>query len=191
MKVNLFLVRHGKTKENEEGRYIGRTDSGISDGGAEEIQRLKEKGVYPAEPDLVFSSPMKRCIQTARILYPDQNIIVLSELKEINFGIFEGKNYEELNGDKDYQKWINSGGKSTIPKGESVKVFTKRVMGGMSHIREYCSRFYEPRSKSVDVVVNAVLICHGGTIMAIRSILEKGDYFDYLSENGACHMVEL
>ena len=191
MKIRLFLIRHGKTKENEENRYIGRTDSGLSEGGAEEIRRNVQQDIYPQNPDIVFSSPLKRCLDTAGIIFPSRDIVVLSELKEIDFGIFEGKNHSELDGLKSYQKWIDSGGKTTIPEGESIRAFTKRTLEGIRHLEDCCDRQFEARGKSSREEIDAALICHGGTIMALRSALEKGDYFGYMTENGACHMVEL
>ena len=65
----LILIRHGMTRANSEQRYLGRGEEALSREGIEMLQRKKEQGLYP-EPLRLFASPMKRCIETARILYP-------------------------------------------------------------------------------------------------------------------------
>lgn len=81
---------------------------------------------------------MLRCLQTKDILYPDTRAILLPEWKEIDFRRFEGKNYQDLNGDPDYQRWIDSGGVTAFPGGESRDEFVKRSMAGL----EWCYRMY-------------------------------------------------
>lgn len=80
------LVRHGMTRGNEERRYIRITDEPLSERG----RKLAEQCMYEM-PEIVFSSPLKRCVETAEILYPDQDIYIIEELRECDFGIFEGK----------------------------------------------------------------------------------------------------
>ena len=92
MEKTITLIRHGKTLGNLEKRYIGITDEPLSKQGVEEIVA----GNYPA-CDILFSSPLRRCKETAKIIYPAKEPIVIQELKETNFGRFEGKNYRSCN----------------------------------------------------------------------------------------------
>ena len=98
--MKIIFIRHGQTKGNEEKRYIGRTDESLSQKGIEEIKNR----LYP-DVDTVLVSPMKRCVETAKIIYPDSKYIICNDFRECDFGIFEGKNYDELKNDSDYQKW--------------------------------------------------------------------------------------
>lgn len=86
----LILIRHGMTRANSEQRYLGRGEEALSREGIEMLQRKKEQGLYP-EPLRLFASPMKRCIETARILYPGKEAELITEWKEMDFGDFEGK----------------------------------------------------------------------------------------------------
>ena len=61
---------------------------------------------------------MRRCIQTAKILYPGRAQVKIEEFRECDFGSFEGKNYQDLSGDPVYQAWIDSGGTLGFPGGE-------------------------------------------------------------------------
>ena len=127
--MKVLLLRHGKTKGNEEHRYIGRTEEGLSELGKKELLRKKEHwekkkdGIRQTgetmlhKGDIVFVSPMGRCIETVEILFPSAIMYKEERLKEIDFGLFENKNYQELNGQKEYQAWIDSGGRLDFPDG--------------------------------------------------------------------------
>ena len=79
--IKLVLVRHGATPSNKENRYLGRIDESLSLEGEQALQKAKNS--YPSI-DYLFTSPMKRCIQTAQILYPNQEILVISEWAEMD-----------------------------------------------------------------------------------------------------------
>ena len=93
--ADMALIRHGMTPGNEEHRYIGRTDEPLSQKGREQLLTLQKKGVYPAAA-CVAASPLERCRQTAELLYPGQAPCVFDQFREMDFGAFEGHNYEEL-----------------------------------------------------------------------------------------------
>ncbi|MBQ6230437.1 MAG: histidine phosphatase family protein [Eubacterium sp.] len=192
MKIDIYLIRHGKTKENEEGRYAGcKTDSSLSPLGREELLENIKNNCYPEDPYLIFESPMKRCRETADIIYPEREKIVIEGTEEIDFGSFEGKNYDELNGKELYQKWIDSGGKLPFPEGESIEAYTKRVMKGIEYIKNTVNEKLAGEESAAQEAVPVVFACHGGTIMAARYAISGGEYFDYLSKNGDCVKISL
>ena len=129
---------------------------------------------------------MKRCIETADILYPGKVPILVPQWKEMDFGLFEGKNYQELNGDKQYQAWIDSGGTLPFPQGESRPCFLQRCSQGMY---ESVDRYRELFTGGVKIGC----VVHGGTIMALLSTFYGGEYFDYQVKNGSgyCCMLSL
>lgn len=174
--INLVLLRHGATASNKEHRYLGKTDEGLSIEGEKVLREAASK--YP-EADYIFSSPMKRCLETARILYPNQDIITIDEWEEMDFGDFEGKNYKELQGNELYQKWIDSNGILPFPNGESREEFIERCRRGFDNLLE--KNLELPRK---DKALTLGLIVHGGIIMALLSIFYGGDYFDYQVANG-------
>lgn len=176
--ITIVLIRHGETKSNKEHRYLGRTDEELSNEGIIKLKELKNMNYYP-EIDLLYSSPMKRCIQTASILYPYMQPIIVSDFKEIDFGIFEGKNHIELQKDERYQAWIDSNGTLPFPEGESKESFIQRCNKGFLKILEDINAF--DNDKMPETVG---MIVHGGTIMSILSSFYGGDYYDYQIENG-------
>ena len=184
-KVEIVFIRHGRTPANKENRYLGKTDESLSLEGIEALRQEKAEKIYP-EIDYLFASPMKRCIETADILYPGKDPILVPQWKEMDFGLFEGKNYQELNGDKQYQAWIDSGGTLPFPQGESRACITQRCSQGMYESVDRYREFFTGGVKIGCVV-------HGGTIMALLSIFYGGEYFDYQVKNGRgyCCMLSL
>lgn len=175
--ITLVLIRHGATKSNEERRYLGKTDEPLSKEGERQLVEYKKMHLYP-NIDFLFTSPMKRCIQTADILYPELQLVQMKEWEEMDFGVFEGKNYIELQEDKRYQAWIDSNGTLPFPEGESREEFTIRCDKGVQEMIEKVKQIKEEGHKTIGVIV------HGGTIMAMLSRYGKGDYFDYQVANG-------
>ena len=113
--MRIYIIRHGKTKGNTEHRYVGQaTDEPLLPG---EINELKQELTIDSNA-VLFISPMLRAKQTAEILFPGKEAVVVSDFIETNFGDFEYHNYEELNGNPDYQSWVDRGGIDAFPKGE-------------------------------------------------------------------------
>ena len=209
MTIKLYLIRHGKTKGNESGRYIGgRTDEPLSKMGKDELleKSLKYGMLFDKDNSKddykLFSSPMLICIETCSVLFPNKDIIQVPYCKEIDFGVFENHNYEELNGREDYQRWIDSGGKSDYPNGEKLCDFIERNMKGANFIfgclanglrDKTCAELMEEKLDiiSENAVTQGVLVCHGGTIMAIMSELKGGEYFDFQVKNGDGYFLEI
>lgn len=174
------------TKGNEEGRYIGgRTDEPLSEIGKSKLfERIETyKNLVKDDDFALFSSPMLRCIGTCAVLFPDKEIIQVPDLKEIDFGLFENHNYYELNGREDYQKWIDSGGKSDYPEGERLSDFIKRNLFGFSQVLKTIEK------SNTNSDANGVIVCHGGTIMAIMSQITGKEYFDFQVKNGEGYLL--
>lgn len=174
MKIN--LIRHGMTAGNLEKRYIGSTDEPLC---SEGIAALKSRN-YPA-PGTLICSPMKRCIQTAEIIFPGAKPQIFPDLRECDFGDFEGKNYRELNGNPDYQRWIDSVGALPFPGGESPEDFRKRC----------CAEFLRAIGENTSAEA-LTFVVHGGTIMAVMerfAVPERG-YYDWQCANGCGFSVE-
>ena len=171
----IYLIRHGRTPGNEEKKYIGVTDESLSEIGRKEILSKN----YP-KADIIFSSPMKRCLETAALIYPGSAVIVDEDFRETDFGEFEGKSFLELKDEPSYVKWLESGGTLAFPGGEDRESVCVRVMKAF---RKAVSSLKEDET--------AVFIVHGGTIMTILSELFDGDFYDYQVKNGMGYFFEL
>ena len=86
----ISVLRHGMTEANEKGIYIGRTDMPLSGKGAADLAAKMDEFDYPTV-HRVYSSPLKRCTETADILFPHTEICTVDDLRELDFGEFENK----------------------------------------------------------------------------------------------------
>ncbi len=171
--VEIVLIRHGKTEGNKEKRYIGRTDQPLSEEG---IAGIKENlGRYPSV-EKVYASPMKRTRQTAELIYPGQASELVDGLREMDMGVFEGKNHAELKNRPSYILWVATRGKISIPGGESMKDFGKRTMDAFTQVLG---------DMQAEGIKRSAVVAHGGTIMSIVSQLADDDYYKYMVNNGA------
>ena len=184
--AEIFLIRHGKTAGNLLGRYIGsRTDEPLCDEGREELA-----GKQLPEVERLYVSPMKRCVETAEILWPGfdrKKMQKVTDLRECDFGDFENKNYKELSGNGDYQAWIDSNGTLPFPNGESMDAFKSRCLEAFARIVEEVSGAEQEWIASGKTgIFRAGIVVHGGTIMAILEQYgyPKAAYFDYQVKNG-------
>ena len=184
--AELILIRHGKTAGNLLGRYIGsRTDEPLCDEGREGLA-----GKQLPEVERLYVSPMKRCVETAEILWPEfdrKEMQKVTDLRECDFGDFENKNYKELSGNGDYQAWIVSNGTLPFPNGESMDAFKSRCLEAFARIVEEVSGAEQEWIASGKTgIFRAGIVVHGGTIMAILEQYgyPKAAYFDYQVKNG-------
>ncbi len=175
--MKIYLIRHGRTLGNEQSRYIGVTDEGLSESGRDALFKVQVPSVQG-----VFVSPMLRCRQTANILFPKQEAVVVEDLRECNFGDFENKNYKELAGNKDYQAWIDSGGTLAFPHGERVEDFKSRTLKAFKEALRLA------KQSSYQEIA---LVVHGGSIMTIMEAYEGGDYYSYQVTNGQMLTLQL
>lgn len=174
--MKCILIRHGRTQGNLEGRYIGcRTDEPLCGQGIDELRAVH----YP-HAERIFVSPMRRCLQTAQILYPHSPLQIVGDLRECDFGDFENLSYKDLNGRADYQAWIDSGGELPFPNGESRCAFAARCVRAFEQVVQLTAK------------ETCAFIVHGGTIMAIMEAYAhpKGGYFDFQVPNGHGFMLE-
>ena len=178
-KIEIWLIRHGMTEGNRHQRYIGVTDEPL----CEEGRELLGKFTYP-KPQAVFVSPLKRCLETAAILFGDPKVRIIDQLAECDFGEFENKNYQELDGNEHYQSWIDSGGLLPFPGGESREEFKRRNVTGFQKAVNGCLR---------NGISLAALVVHGGTIMNVMEEYADEDrsFYDWHVQNGKGYEVEI
>lgn len=181
----IHLIRHAMTAENLEGKYIGHTDVEATEYGLKQIEDLiQEYGGYP-EIEAVFSSPLKRCLQTAKLIYPDKKPIVMNDLIEYDFGEFEGRTADEMKDDEAFAQWIAGTSPETpVPFGESQVAFNERV----------CSAFV----KIIDGIIktgikSTAVITHGGVIMSLMTAfaIPQAPMHEWMTPNGCGYTLRI
>ena len=166
----IVLLRHGETVYNEQRRYQGATDMPLSERGRAKL-RADDNAL-----DEVIVTPLCRTKQTAAILFPNAKQIVCDDLREMDFGDFEGRTYDEMKDDAAYGAWLDSGCETACPNGESRAAFCERVC----HAFEACVDEASARGEAL-----LVIVAHGGTQMAAlsRFVLPHRDYYEWNAPN--------
>lgn len=183
--TRLYLVRHGETEWNAQGKYLGATDIPLTLRGRSQAlalgRYLEDKGVSAA-----YSSGLKRAKETLEIATSALNInpLVLNGLNEINFGCWEGMTYEEI--ERSYgdliSNWLLDVSRYEIPDGERWQDFKSRVSESFDRIIE------ENQGREVLVVT------HGGVIKTIMSFIlgmEPVGFWKLRQDKGALNILEV
>lgn len=156
--AKVIFVRHGQTAWNDLGIYQGHTDIPLNEVGLEQgakvAQRLKNENI-----SAVYSSDLLRAKQTAELIAKEHNLPVttLPEFREINFGIWEGKSFKEIN--EKYPEmlkiWLTEPQDLKIPQGETFTEMISRAWPALTKL------LVNHNNETI------VIVAHGGTIGAL------------------------
>lgn len=206
-KLDLYLLRHGKTICNEQRLYCGSSDISLSQLGKIELLEFKKlsdenskvidslmdnklekptfyKFKYP-KCDKYFTSGAKRANETFETIYPGISYEVLEGFSEYNFGDFEMKSYEMLKENENYVKWImDNEGVCIVPNGESKKEFRARISNSFIRLVESCR---------LDNIDSALLVSHGGTIGTILENFHSNEksFYEWQPSCGMGYKIEI
>ena len=154
--VIVFLLRHGETAWNKNGRVMGRTQVPL---GADGIQQIKKVAplVATLELDGIYTSPLRRAVQTARLVADGTNLPIRKSegLNEIAFGDWAGRHFDDLIDDELYRRFIKSPAKTLLPGGETISDVQRR---GLQVIHEAAQKRMGGRF---------LMVSHGDVIRAI------------------------
>jgi probable phosphoglycerate mutase len=148
-RVIVWLVRHGETEWNAEGRFQGWTDVPLNETGRAQAGRLRDL-LAGREFDGVWSSDLVRAVETARIAVGEPDVD--RRLRELDFGDLEGSVWDELDGDM--RAGLKEFDSFRSPGGESAVAFVERVFAFLDDL--------EPGRH--------VVFAHGGVIRAIGRV---------------------
>lgn len=156
--LNVYIVRHGQTDWNREGRIQGGTDNPLNATGRDQAAALG-RTLSDLRIDAVYSSSHQRARQTAAVFEKQAPVITMDELRERNFGKFEGANEKDPVVVADWNKrrftWTDN-----MEGGESLESQTRRAEAALKKIRER-----HPNGG------NVVIVAHGGINPLLASLL--------------------
>lgn len=173
----LIFVRHGQTQMNADKLFFGKLDPSLNDKGREQIKisRNKIENIHKLHYDNIYSSDLKRAKESAEILnYLEKEIIYDSRLQEINFGIFEGYTYKEL--EEKFPEQVKKSQKEwetyNFETGESPKEMQERAVSFLNDL---------------DKTKDNLVVTHWGIICSTLTYLFSHDlasYWHYSCDNG-------
>lgn len=137
MPTRLFLLRHGETQSNIEGRYQGQGESNLSELGIEEADELS-KFLSSEDFCAVYSSTLSRSYETACIVAKPHNLSVekMDALKERHYGIWEDMKFEDIRRKYPdlYGSWLIDPGKTIIPNAETLEAMQARGVAAIESL---------------------------------------------------------
>lgn len=158
--IEIILARHGETAWNASEIFRGRADVALNEAGLRQAELLGEY-LSSEKIDIVYSSPLKRAVQTAEAIAHPQalDINIVGNLNDIDYDQWQGlsqgevaEKYAEL-----YQDWLDTPEQVRIPGGESLEDVRRRAM---PFVEDAVMRCGEGRVVFVSHrVVHKVLIC--------------------------------
>lgn len=157
MKTTVLLIRHGKTEWNNFGKIQGCQDIDLTEEGLLQADALKER--LKDGFDCIYSSPLIRANKTAKILadYNQKELHLEDELKEVNYGDWQGLTYKEIeeNYPELYHKWHNGLEECPISGGELS-------IGNAALRAKKCILNIVSKNKGSTIAI----VAHGGIIKA-------------------------
>lgn len=174
------LIRHGRTEANKNWLYCGSTDLPLMEEGREALLALRRSMVYPpAEGLRRCTSGMRRTTETLELLYGPGEQTALPGFREMDFGVFEMRSYEEMKEDPEYLAWITGDNeKNRCPGGESGEDMEARVLQAWGELERG---------------PDTLLVTHGGPIAAIMAHLFPGEgknRYEWQPKNGCGYLLE-
>lgn len=134
----LILVRHGETTHNVAGIAQGWQDSALSERGLDQVRRLAGR-LAGYGIDAIYSSPLQRALTTAQHIagVTGLEIRILEDLREMNYGGWEGKSFLEVrrNDPESYRRWIGEPD-FPCPQGESHNDVLERMKRAFEAVSE-------------------------------------------------------
>lgn len=176
--MELILVRHSITQGNREKRFIGVTDMPLAPEG-EELAR--ESARYMPDVEHLYVSPLTRCRRTAELLWPYLEQTVVDDLRETDFGPFEGKNHAELKEDPLYQRWLAR----ELTVGEPPEDCARRAVAALTWLAA------DARARGFETIG---VVSHGGLLMGMMTMVgqpPRKEFYDWYPKNCAGWRAEL
>ena len=172
--MKLTLLRHGDTAGSRDDLYYGAADIPVLPDSLEMLAERAKTGVYPTAARY-YTSGLLRTEQTIRALYGDVPHTQLPGLREMDFGDFEMRSYEQMKDDPAFQHWMTDSEHLPCPNGESAPQTTARNL------------------KAIETVLaedsDAVCVIHGGVIAGFMMTWFGGLRVDWYRKAGTGYQV--
>jgi alpha-ribazole phosphatase len=156
--TSIFLVRHGETTWNTQGRFQGHSDTPLSESGQRQAKGL---GNYLKGETLqaIYTSDLRRAWDTAKIISAHHKLEVIPnpQFREMNFGSWEGLDYREIQ-EKFPEKlaeWQKNIMTTAPPGGENLEQFVTRVQAAYGDI------IHDNLESDI------LLVAHGGVLQVL------------------------
>ncbi len=177
--MRLLVARHGQTNHNLDHRYQGQIDAPLNETGVEQAGKLAKR-LFGEKIDVIYSSDLMRCVQTAKLVAKKHTLKVNKDgrLRELSFGEWEGMSYNEIQAQSPdlLEKWMNDPAHIPPPNGETLIQLATRVKSAVDEIK--------PQHEEQTVL----FVTHGGVIRTLLCLslgIDLNRHSQFESETGS------
>ena len=181
--MKIYLIRHGQTDWNRDGKIQGRHDVSLNETGSKQAELLA-MGMDKRPVVQIFSSRQKRALETAQAVGRRQHVAVtvIDGLEEVEFGEWEGKTWDEISREypEEFKVWCTEPAEIVPPGGESRPQIYRRIGNALKEILR--------RSRG-----DIAIVSHGAALAYMVSIMlekELGDHDEIIVKNASISTVE-
>ncbi|OFI49898.1 hypothetical protein BG261_09640 [Floricoccus tropicus] len=160
-------MRHCQTSLNKKHCFYGNIDVDLNEEGRKEAREMHEQYVNLTF-DHLFVSQKTRTINTAQIIFPQANPIIIPNLNEFDFGAWEGLTADEIQSSYPYSwdRWMKDWQDLSPEQGENYHSFQKRILKEWKILQQkYCNK-------------TIVIVGHLGVLRTIAQDIRKNNYWD-------------
>jgi len=178
--MKIVLIRHGETEYNRKHLFYGKTDVLLNEAGIQQAYLLNEKLAGMSLEVPIYTSSLKRTIETAELIFPSQKKITLKEFDEKDFGLWEGLDANQINEKfpEEWQKWLSSPFEMTPTNAENFSDFQQRVLGCLEKMLQKKQDF--------------VIVGHLGVLRVIlKNWFPEYEFWEIALEQGNYTLVEV
>lgn len=183
--IEIYLIRHGTTLWNREGRFQGHTDIALADAGIQQAELLRER-LREIHFDAAYSSDLCRAMRTAEIVAEPHGlkVVPVPELREVQMGVWEGMLITDIKSQysTEFQVWQEKPTKMQLQGFEGVENTARRVFGAFEKIvAKHCDG------------ERIIMVGHGMTNSLILSIISNRNLDDchgLLQGNTALNIIQ-
>lgn len=194
--MKFYLIRHGQTNWNIEGRIQGKTDIPLNETGLRQAELLA-KGMRNRDIAAVYSSPLLRARQTAEILAREKALPVeeIPGLREVDFGLWEGKTWEEIEAEypRDFHRWEENPALGMPTGGETVDCCKERCRRAVERIlAEESGRMAAGEAQLHPGTPDVAVVAHGGILVHVADYLLRNqkEKKEIIVKNASISVVE-
>ena len=188
--MKILLVRHGETDWNVAQRIQGSTDTPLNETGIQQAKRLAEELGKRETPIIgVYTSKLERAAKTAEFVAKKlgKECIILPGLEEINFGLWEGITWEQVEErfPAEYQTWHQNRRYEHPPKGESYQELVERVVAALQKLIKELKNGNQTDKETGDTTNRTdvregdiVVVTHSADIMSLMSFINDPPFHE-------------
>ena len=170
--MELYIVRHGKTEWNGNGRIQGWSDIELTDEGRAAARKTAE-ALKDLHIDAIYASPLKRAYETACILRGKREMPVIKDerIKEVGFGVLEGEDVSKIRSGQhgQFTDFFDAPEKYQAPEGgESLEAVSERA-------GDFIREISEKHKNDTRIMI----VAHGAVNKAMMRYIRRSELKDY------------